>query len=634
MRTRRTSTIAAVPPGRVAVGGKGSAATRIGQARPSQLITTAGVGATIDLPSMSVIVRGLDAWNPEHQELIDEPRLLDAVRGVLGQQVRTLKHAPWDAKADDDPWTRIGVPVTPFPRWLRCPVCHRLGAIDDGQFELVHRWGRRPDLAKYVHAQCGRQSGRPMAKRRACVPARFVVVCEDGHMDEFPYVEYVHQTRTEGMCDGPQLTMTDLSSTLAPLVTIKCVECDHGRSIRDAAGRDGHKNLPRCRGRHPHLQLFADGGCDKKPRLMVLGASNLWFSVSASALHLPTGQTVEDVVVANWEVLGAQQSPAVVQAIIEGMDALRSLRAYPVADVWGCIEKLRAAGGPRPPEYSGNLKDAEWQLLARPTTDRQDADFRAEVTPSPDGYDRLLDQVVLVPRLREAKALVGFTRLSAPEREELQPAKLVRLSQRASEWVPAVEQRGEGVFLQLREDMVAAWVERVDDHEHIRALRAAYRQWAFDRASVPQAGFPIERYTLIHTLSHLLMRKMALECGYSSASLRERLYLGTPGSPAAGVLITTAASDSEGTLGGLVSLGLAYHLGRLLNLALEEAEHCSSDPLCAEHMPTDQHAVLHNAACHACLFASETSCEAGNRWLDRAVLVDLTNGDGLAFGVR
>src|SRR5512146_3223129 len=100
--------------------------TRIGQARPSHLITTAGVGATVDLPSMSVIVRGLDAWNPEHQDPVEEPRLLEAVQRVLGPQVRALRHAPWDPAASDDPLTRTGVPVTPFPRWLRCPAGHRL----------------------------------------------------------------------------------------------------------------------------------------------------------------------------------------------------------------------------------------------------------------------------------------------------------------------------------------------------------------------------------------------------------------------------------------------------------------------------------------------------------------------------
>jgi hypothetical protein len=426
--------------------GQRNAPTRIGQARPSHLITTTGVGATVDLPSMSVIVRGLDAWNPEHQDPVDEPRLLEAVQRVLGQQVRALRHAPWDPNANDDPLTRTGVPVTPFPRWMRCPRCYRLGSLDpSGQFELVHRWGRRPDLAKYVHAQCLRQASLRVASRRACVPARFLVVCEDGHLDDFPYVDFVHATRAEGVCDGPQLTMSDAASTLGPRVTVRCVTCDHSRSIQEAAGSGGWQKLPVCRGRHPHLQRFYQ--CGKGLKLIVLGASNLWFAVSASALHLPQGQTVEDLVAANWEILGVQPLATVAQAIIDAVPAMRGLRVYPFHEVWGCIEKLRGQGGPTIPESPDNLLDAEWQLLSRPTTERQDADFRAVPTESPRGYDSLIDQVVLVSRLREVRALLGFTRVDAPERDNLRPAKRIRLARGPEEWVPAVEQRGEGIFL-------------------------------------------------------------------------------------------------------------------------------------------------------------------------------------------
>ena len=211
--------------------------TRIGQARPSHLISTTGVGAIVDLPSMSVIVRGLDAWNPERQETVFEPRLLDTVRGVLGPQVRGLRHAPWDPSESDDPWTRVGVPVTPFPRWVRCPSCYRLGPLDPpDQFELVHRWGRRPDLAKIVHARCLRQQNKRVARRRACVPARFMVVCERGHLDDFPYVEFVHANRDGGICDGPQLSVHDAASTLGPQVTVRCV-CDASGERADELDR-------------------------------------------------------------------------------------------------------------------------------------------------------------------------------------------------------------------------------------------------------------------------------------------------------------------------------------------------------------------------------------------------------------
>lgn len=163
------------------------------------------------------------------------------------------------------------------------------------------------------------------------------------------------------------------------------------------------------------------------------------------------------------------------------------------------------------------------------------------------------------------------------------------------------------------------------------ALEHAYRRWAHNTAHTPSPTFPHARLTLIHTFSHMLIRQVALECGYSSASIRERIYIGAPGAPSAGVLLSTAASDSEGTLGGLVALGQRKFLKRLLDNAFEDAQRCSSDPLCAEHVPYET-AELYAAACHACLFASETTCETNNRWLDRAVLADLT-GDGLAFAL-
>jgi hypothetical protein len=348
--------------------------TRIGQARASQLVTIAGVGAVADLPAMTVIVRGLDAWSPERQGVITEPRLLEEVRRSLGPQVRALRSAPWDPAAEDDPWTRVGVPVSPFPRWVRCPACFRLGVVDGTEFTLVHRYGRRPDLAKFVHATCGKQQRRRDVRRRACIPARFVVVCDAGHLDDFPYVDYVHRGNTDA-CPGPQLTLSDAASTLSPRVTITCVGCRNpaggntSRSITEAAGRTGAAALPACRGRHPHLQRF--DGCGRELRLSVLGASNLWFAVTASALHQPTGQGVGDVVAANWAVLGALPTPEVAAAVIDVADPLRDLRGVPIEEVWKHIEDLRAEGGPAE-EPAQSLLDAEWALLSRPTTERQD----------------------------------------------------------------------------------------------------------------------------------------------------------------------------------------------------------------------------------------------------------------------
>lgn len=162
-----------------------------------------------------------------------------------------------------------------------------------------------------------------------------------------------------------------------------------------------------------------------------------------------------------------------------------------------------------------------------------------------------------------------------------------------------------------------------------RRIQQAFRRWSANRDRPVDHTLPIPRFLLLHTLSHLLIRQVALEFGYGSSSIRERIYVGTTAQPATGILLP-AASDSEGTLGGLVALGKPVHLKRLLDNAFNDAQRCSSDPLCAEHVPEDPSETLHAAACHPWLFASETSCEAGNRWLDRAVLVDLTH-DRLAF---
>ncbi|MFR9770674.1 DrmB family protein [Nocardia sp. SC052] len=602
--------------------------SRIGSIRPSHLVTTAGIGAVVDLPSMSVVVRGADSWSAVRQEVLIEPRLLEEVRRVLGDQVSALKSAPWDPHADDDPWTRVGVPVAPFPGWVRCPACFRLGPLHGSeQFTVVHRWGRRPDLAKIVHSGCVKQGNRADAKKRACVPARFLVVCSDGHLDDFPYSEFVHASGTKGPCGVTKLRMHDSASTLQPVVTISCESCGASANIQRASGKDGSANLPDCRGRHPHLQAFE--ACGNPLRMIVLGASNLWFSVTASALHLPQADGIEEIIAAQWDLL-AELPKKLVSQIVNGMEELRSLRDVPIDQLWEAIEKRRTLGD-SPQSHDADLLDAEWKLLSRPTTEKQDEDFRAVPNSDvPQGYSRIIDQVVRVSRLREIQALVGFTRLNAPERRNLQPENLVKLRNGPAKWVPAVEKRGEGIFLEFNESRIRQWESQAEEHPRIVALRGAYHAWKSAVGEQPQPAPPIARMVLLHTLSHLLIRQVSLECGYSSASIQERLYLGRPGAPTAGLLLSTAASDSEGTLGGLVSLGETKHLKRLLDGAMHDAMRCSSDPLCSEHVPTSESPTLHLAACHACLFISETSCETNNRWLDRGVLVDISR-DGLVF---
>jgi hypothetical protein len=190
--------------------------------------------------------------------------------------------------------------------------------------------------------------------------------------------------------------------------------------------------------------------------------------------------------------------------------------------------------------------------------------------------------------------------------------------------------RGEGIFLRFDENRIAEWERNPAVGQRAgRLLTPAHEMWREQRRLEP-GHWPGVRYVLLHTFAHMLIRELALESGYSASGIGERIYAGSGSEPMAGVLLYTAAPDSEGTLGGLVSLGNSHTLGALVERALEAARLCSSDPLCAEHDPRE-HGRLYGAACHACLFASETSCERGNQYLDRALLVDTLATSGCGF---
>ena len=291
-------------------------------------------------------------------------------------------------------------------------------------------------------------------------------------------------------------------------------------------------------------------------------------------------------------------------------------------------------------EESPDLKAPEWQVFSQYDPSLNTSDFRIRPAPAPPTrYTDFLQQVMFVERLREVQAMIGFTRLDAlgeltdPDLSmQIDPAPISRLS---PTWVPATEVHGEGIFLQFKEQRLLDWLKKREVQAREREFFAAHQNWRRSHNLEPaEAGFPGMRYIFLHSFSHALMRQLALECGYNAASISERIYArpsNAPGGPMAGILIYTSAPDSEGTLGGLVRLAEAKILERLIDQALEDMRLCASDPLCAEHQPGQSSQTLHAAACHACLFAPETSCERGNKYLDRSTLVPTVQYDDLAF---
>jgi hypothetical protein len=261
----------------------------------------------------------------------------------------------------------------------------------------------------------------------------------------------------------------------------------------------------------------------------------------------------------------------------------------------------------------------------------QGVDREFEIRPQtlPPALKPWFSRLVKVTRLREVRAMTGFTRIQPPDdtQESHSP-----LSSTPLDWLPAVEVRGEGVFLEFSGEALSAWEKRSAVIERAEILDSRWkREWADRYGSDSRPNRIITpRLMLIHTFAHALMRQLTLDCGYSSTALRERLYVETGNNPMAGLLVYTATTDDDGTLGGLQREGDPVRIERSIRAALSAQTWCSSDPLCIEDMLTGED-DLSLAACHSCVLSPETSCEEFNRFLDRAMLVGTPSNAATGF---
>ena len=618
--------------------------SRVGNIRPSQVMFTYGIGALVDLPRISVIVTGLDDWptSPPEVRQIVEDRLLQAVRYTHPDVTRMLAPPLDQSEGQFDPFessSQIGVPVASFPRWMVCPECRLLAPLSSGLFELKPNF-YYPERTAYRHIGCNKTRGR---KAPEVIPARFMVACEKGHLDDFPWIDFIHRGVN---CTSPILRLSELGpSGEARDVEIRCETCKTRRRLAEAFGPKNRDKMPQCRGRRPHLRDFDSEECEYKMRSIILGASNTWFPVIQSSIAIPPeGGKLRQLVEEKWAQLHAATSFEVVEAFRVVGQLGGDLSQYSNEEVWDAIQSKRQldAEESTPDIEVLDLRTPEWRIFTNYDPSLNSKDFRLRPVQPPPNFEDFIQKVVLVERLREVRAMIGFTRIDAAgeltDPDWGLPTEMAPLSHQPPNWVPANEVRGEGIFIQFNENKIQQWASQEEVVIRSNQFFDAHKRWREARKiEATEEGFPGMRYVFLHTFTHALMRQFALECGYSSASIRERIY-SNPGDethePMAGVLIYTAAPDSEGTLGGLVSLGETTTLNRHIIQTLESARLCGSDPLCAEHPPSLRGQTLHAAACHSCLFAPETACERGNKYLDRSTLVQTVEIDYIALFSR
>jgi hypothetical protein len=578
---------------------------KVGKLRPSQVVTQHGPGAVVDLPELSVIIGGTNHWFPTGIDRVFEPRLEAFLH------VRALYRPP-----QPEPGKFGGLPSFVFPEWLVCPRCRQLGPFTDFHF--------RSSFGDFV---CTRNDSRHPKGSPTAFPARFMVACAAGHLDDFPWKQWAHDGHVT--CRGPLELIDTGSSGSASDLVVKCTSCDVQKPMGGAFQKDA---IAGCTGRRPWLSPHHyDTGCLESVKTILRGASNAYFSVVSSALSIPPwSDPIQQELAPYREQLKQAKSLEHLRAGIDGefYDVGDLRDRYSVEQLWKALQAE--------PDAEEDLKRREYVAFLHPEV-KVDGKTEFEISRRPihDRYRKRLALVVAAARLREVRALRGFTRIdSIPdlgERTDVSEleVRIAPLGLKEIDWLPGIDLRGEGVFLQLDHAALTTWEARPNVRKEATRLAGQFDDWRKSR-SMDDRPFPGMRYVLLHTLAHVLIRQLALTCGYSSSALRERIYCKTGTDPMAGLLIYTASSDSEGSLGGLVDQAVPDRLGPLLMDALREAGFCGSDPLCGGR-DIGAATNLNGAACHACLLLAETSCEFGNRLLDRATLVETLGDRGTAF---
>ncbi len=605
--------------------------------RRSQLISPWGIGSMIDFPGdESLMVCGLDAWPFAKEECpidfkFEEERLQVRLR------VNHFRLPPdYRIPAPGVQHPNLKIPFVRFPQWHYCPRCGNMQELSP--FSGPQKCNA-PNYAEGLNCVSLNQWRRP-----GLVPVRFMAVCDQGHIQDFPFMEWVH--RNDNCAPDCKLRLrAGRSAAGLSGITIQC-SCGKYRSMAGAFSEEALDNVNvSCGGLRPWLGDMTPKStkCGNSLRVLQRGASNVYFAHVASSIYLPLwGEE------SSRRVVDLLEDPEIWQVLSSGLvhGKIDLQRCELLSQIGKCkgidpqklaeaaqrrldgLEQVTGAGEQTEEEY----RQAEYEAMITARGGEQTDLYivprdRAQYDSPVRDY---FENIMLVRKLRETRAFYGFSRFLPDDgrgpRAHIEDLRL----DTSINWLPAIMVRGEGIFLKLDEKRLATWEQKPDVIEQFTRLRNNYNLVRQSRGQSKRQFSP--KFVLIHTMAHLLINQLCFECGYGSASLRERIYCDEEDRsyPMSGVLIYTASGDSEGTLGGLVRQGEQGRLERVLIRALRTALWCSSDPTCVESSGQGPDSC-NLAACHACALLPETSCEEGNRLLDRVLVVGSPQQPELGF---
>lgn len=601
----------------------------LGKLGASQVVSTFGVGSIYEMRSPagngslivhSVMLSGLEFWPSDNAGFLYESSLQRA----LG--VRYFRSPPPDKGKREQ--NQKFLPAVRFPGLFYCSVssCGRVGTIGT---EFLDR------------SASGAVCARPGCRGKG-IPFRFITACHlegdpahRGHVDDFPYRWWAHSRGKT--CSNPviHLRSSEEKSGLEGMY-LHCQACGEGRSLAGVFSADAVSSI-KCRGRRPWLG-DKEEGCDRELRVLQRGASNVYFPVTVSAISIPPHsgrlrQLLEDAIPPAFLLTLQGNGGSSLEGLLgaaRNSPGLDDRDRYSDEQVRSAIMALAGMGVSDSAVQSlAEQKRLEQNAIIAGCTEPED-EFQAEQVDLTGNWASVyVGHLSQVHRLREVRAIRGFQRVEPgyggdPYRIECAP-----LSRKRMDWLPAVEVRGEGIYLGLCPDAVGRWQELAAVQRRVAVLNGNYRDACASTGREVEREYSA-RFILAHTLSHLLMKQLSLECGYSGSSLRERLYVDDEDQSRTGLMIYTASSSADGTLGGLVSQGAADVFPGILEAAVQSARWCSSDPLCEESDGQGNNA-MNLAACHACALVAETSCEERNMLLDRAMVVGTTSTPAIGY---
>jgi hypothetical protein len=584
--------------------------------RLSETVSPFGVGAIVDVRGESLIAPDTSWWNRRTAPEIRCDRLVTQLGGGV------LRQAPAHAGRTGN--ETASLLYWRFPMWRFCERCGRLSQLtnaDKGKFRNT--------------CDCGGK----------LVPMRYVAVCETGsHVQDVPWFMWAHRGHDEPVTDEvrfcrayKELRFERSSKHGEGLASLRivCGKCKRSRALSDLVGKDSLlRDGVRCQGRQPwEPESTGPQPCESHLVAVQRGGTSNYIAERVSALDVPEEKPRSQSLVESVRLHDLYQR------LVDDNGGPKSeqIASWIAEELGTSVEAVLAiAFSPRESDSAiVDLKDGEWAAFVKKIEggrDRELSNFvvdgwgRERLTEGPVELREVLAGIGQVRRVREVRALKGFRRHTL--QADFIRADLDRDPKHKPVY-PSLELFGEGIFLQFDEGMLSLWesLPAVRARAGILMERRAQSDWAH-RLDVPEP-----RFIALHTIAHLLVRRLAFASGYSSASLQERIYANSDRPDrTAGIFIYTAAGDAQGTLGGLVRLGEPRHLFPLLVAALDDADVCSNDPVCIES-DRQGSSQLNLSACHGCTLVSETSCETGNRLLDRQLVLGGSEVPGLLEAV-